>query len=103
MRRILDEHNGVVSEFHFDPAEERFAIRHVQDVEPLLAHNERLRAEGCGFSQSRELRRVASIPLVLYHQWLKEGFDAMEADNLPELKRRLRHEYAHLRTSSGSF
>ncbi|MBI1275377.1 hypothetical protein GC177_05330 [bacterium] len=103
MRRILDAHNGVVSEFHFNPAEERFAIRHVQDVDPLLEHNARLRAEGTGFSESRELRRVASIPLVLYHRWLKQGFDALQPDNLPELKRRLRGEYAYLRTSDGGF
>jgi hypothetical protein len=100
--RLLAADGAVVSHFLANEAEGVYAIRHRQDVAPILAMNERLRNEGNGMSPSRELRRVASIPLVVYHQWLKEGFDALDPDSWPELRRRLRGDYGWLRTSSGS-
>ena len=41
-------------------------------MEPIIENNKRLRAEDKGYSSSRELRRVASIPLVVIERWMQE-------------------------------
>ena len=47
-------------------------IQRVQDVEPIIENNKRLQAEGKGYSSSRELRRIASIPMVVVERWIQE-------------------------------
>lgn len=76
---------------------------HTQDVEPILERNKRLRNEGRGFSESGDLKRIASIPLVVVHQWLQEGVDVFNPDHTKEVERRLNSsDWAFLRTSEGN-
>lgn len=77
-------------------------VNRVQDVEPILDRNKRLSTDGDGYSESRELRRVGSIPLVVVEQWMREGVDVFNPDHVPEVKRRLNSsDWAFLRTSGG--
>ena len=71
IKRLLDAQGGVVSEFHYDEMEDRTIINRVQDAEPILENNKRLQAED-GYSPSRDLKRVASIPLVVWEKWNTE-------------------------------
>ena len=64
MKAILDASGGVVTTFENDELTGKVTIKHTQDVEPILDHNKRLATENDGYSPSREIRRVASIPHV---------------------------------------
>jgi hypothetical protein len=56
-------------DFRFHRDGEKVAVEHIQDVEPILEHNKRLRGEE---QKSNWGRHVASIPNVIYVQWLNE-------------------------------
>jgi hypothetical protein len=75
-----------------------------QDCEPILDHNKALAAEGSGYSPSGDLRRVASIPLVLVEKWLREeGLDVFDPAHDAALRRKLNSsEYLYLRTAPGA-
>jgi hypothetical protein len=74
-----------------------------QDVGAILEHNKAAQTHNDGYSPSREMARVASIPLVVLHKWMtEEGWDPFSPD--PDCQRRLAEkldsaEYRHLRTS----
>ena len=70
--RIFDASGGIISQFHYDHDGDMSIVQRVQDVEPIIENNKRLRAEDKGYSSSRELRRVASIPLVVIERWMQE-------------------------------
>lgn len=85
--------------------ETRFAA--FQDVAPILEQNKKAMTANDGYSPSRDLRRVASIPYAIMHKWLnEEGFWAMDADKDPDVAKKLAQklnssEYAYLRTAEG--
>ncbi len=81
-------------------------VRSVQDVEPILKANAAARHEAMtgnnGYSPSREMRRVAQVPNVIIHQWMKEGVNALNDDHWDEVAARLdSSEYANFRTAPG--
>ena len=75
-----------------------------QDVGAILEHNKRAQTHNDGYSPSREMARVASIPLVVLCKWMtEEGWDPFSPD--PDCQKRLARkldsdEYRHLRTSA---
>jgi hypothetical protein len=76
--------------------------RKTQDVEPILDHNKRLMSDGDGYSPSRDIRRAASIPMVVVEQWMREGVDIFDPNSREAIKRKLNSsEWAHLRTAPG--
>lgn len=80
----------------------KIIIRKTQDVEPILEDNKRLYTAGDGYSPSRDIRRAASIPLVVVEQWMREGVDIFDPNCAAEIKRRLNDpQWAHLRTAPG--
>lgn len=88
--------------FHGDGS---IALRWSQDVEPILAANARRRLDGDGYSPSRELRRIASIPAVVQIEWIRRyGVDPLAKGNEPLLRRLLNDpEWRHLRAGPGRF
>lgn len=74
-----------------------------QDVAPVLERNKAAQTHNDGYSKSREMARVASIPLVIIMKWMtEEGWDPFSAD--PDCQRKLAQkldsaEYRYLRTS----
>lgn len=78
-------------------------IRKTQDVEPILDRNKRLYTADDGWSPSRDVRRAASIPLVVVEQWLREeGIDVFNPDHRDAVRRKLNSpEWRHLRTAPG--
>jgi hypothetical protein len=74
-----------------------------QDCDPVLDRNKAMANHNDGYSPSREMRRVGSIPLVLIMKWkTEEGWDALDPDNKDRLVRKLNDpEYAYLRTAPG--
>ena len=81
----------------------RAVLERVQDVESVLARNKALAREDDGYSPSRELRRAASIPLVVAEKWRNElGVDVLDPDHWAAVKRLLNDpEWRWLRTAEG--
>lgn len=110
MRSVIDDgaHDGIVEEFIYDESagrnEHRFAIKRTADVSGALAENARARANSDGYSKSRDMRRVASIPDIIRFQWIEKfGTDPCAKGNEKLLWRLLNsNEYAYLRTDSKS-
>jgi hypothetical protein len=80
-----------------------YTILSRQDVEPILDRNKALTTHNDGYNEARDLRRVASIPLILIHKWLKEeGWNALDPKHGDRLKKKLNSsEYLYLRTAPG--
>ncbi len=84
-------------------------VNRVQDVEPILEANKAAMSNAPSWRPyaGSNLRHVASIPLVVAEQWLKEGLDIIgPASKTPEMRRKLAqklnsNEYAYLRTYPG--
>ena len=70
--------------------ERRLSIHYEQDVEPLLDENHADRTSGNnGYSQSRTMRRIGSIPNIFVEQAMKEtGVNVF--DGSPEAQKLLR-------------
>lgn len=71
--KIISSEPGKRTEFHKDDSDGVFTIRTLQDVNPILEHNKALQALNDGFSPSRELKRVASIPTTIVRKWCKDA------------------------------
>jgi hypothetical protein len=92
-------------QFLLDSNGEDLAVKHTQDVEPILEANKRLRDER---QKSDWGRHVASIPNVIYMRWLQEEYDrgnvslrpfTQEMDDI--VAKKLKDpEWAYLRTDS---
>ena len=63
----------VQTRWHEDESAGQVTVERVQDVEAILDNNKRSLNDGTnGYSKSKDLKRVASIPLVVIEQWMKE-------------------------------
>lgn len=105
IRRLLDHRGDVVSEFHYDEMEDRSFIKAVQDCEPIIEDNKRRQLDF--IRRPGEWQRpIASIPVVIVEQWMRE--DGINWMSLPKhektkyLRRKLNDpQWRHLRTSPG--
>jgi len=66
------QNDWIQTRFH-SGNDDKFTIERVQDVEPILSNNKARQNDGTdGYSKSRDLKQIASIPLVVAEQWIKE-------------------------------
>lgn len=79
------------------------SYRTEQDTDDVLDRNKALANTNDGYSKSREMRRVASIPLALIAYWKQvEGWDAFDPENGAKLMQKLNSsEFSSLRTAEG--
>jgi hypothetical protein len=85
-----------------DESGTRFAS--TQSTDAILDQNKRMATHNDGYSQSRELRRVASVPYIVALKWLnEEGWWMFDPDCADKLAAKLNSsEWAHLRTADGA-
>jgi hypothetical protein len=108
MRRHFDHDPvyGMDEVFHFDEGTGDVSIESRADVEPILDNNKRLQNDGTnGFTPSRDMKRIASIPNVIIEMWRNQlGVDLFNKDHEPAIKRLLNDpDWQYLRTSHGRF
>lgn len=108
MKRVVDSEGGVTTTFHYDEDGDRSTIETVQDVESILEANKAMQTDGDGYTPSRDLKHIASIPLVVAQKWMQEdgvNFLALgKQDKAAYLRRKLNDpDWRYLRTSSGTF
>jgi hypothetical protein len=104
-RHLFTSSAGIDHYMIEDEAGLRFASS--QSTEQILDQNKRMATWNDGYSPTRELRRVASIPYILMLKWRnEEGWWAMDAGHDPDVARKLAaklnsNEYEYLRTAEG--
>ena len=108
MKKIIDSEGGVTTTFHYDHSSDKTIIQTSQDVEPILEANKVAQTINDGYSPSRDLKRIASIPLVVVQKWMEEdGVNFLslgKQDKAKYLRKKLNDpDYAYLRTSPGTF
>jgi len=96
---------GVVQEDEYDASEDRMVMRYSQDMSPIFDRNRELQwsTEWDGYTPSRDLKMVASIPMIVVQKWLtEEGVNVFNSDHWPIIKRKLNDPaYRYLRTGGG--
>jgi hypothetical protein len=100
--RPVETRHGIAERLLFH-ADGTFALQRTCDVTAAIEANKELRKSGDGYSPSRDLRRVASIPVAVQFEWLRRyGADPLAKGNEALLRRLLNDpEWAHLRTAPG--
>ena len=80
-----------------------YEVVSLQDAAPILERNKKAATHNDGYTPSREMRRAASIPLILVLKWLnEEGWYAFDPACAGKLKQKLNSsDYAWLRTAPG--
>jgi hypothetical protein len=83
--------------------DEGIAFASVAETDPVIERNKAMATHNDGYNGDRTLRRVASIPLIIWLKWLnEEGWDAFKPENAKKLCDKLNSsDYAHLRTAPG--
>lgn len=95
-RKFIDNEDGT------------YAVVEEQACDSILERNKAMYTHNDGYSPSREMRRVASVPTTMLYRWIvEEGFDARYPGSWKEAfekvcKRNLNSsEYLYLRTAPG--
>ena len=82
---------------------DQMIVNRVQDAEPFLDRNKALLTHNDGYTETRDMRRAASIPNVIVEQWMREGVSVFDPNDAAEVRRRLNSsDWAHLRTAPGT-
>lgn len=102
MRTFLFRSEAGIDHYMIQEGDKTF-FEAVADVAPVLEQNKAMAAHNDGYSPSRELRRVASIPYAIGYKWLnEEGWWFMDPAAKDKLAQKLNSsEYAYLRTAEG--
>jgi hypothetical protein len=100
----FDPETGECVWHEYDDLTQTTTLTTIIDLAPCLERNKQDKNDGSnGYSPSRELQRVASIPNVLIEKWLnEEGIDVFNNNHWPAVARKLNSsEYMYLRTGGG--
>lgn len=103
MKQITEVNFNGVEILHQDGDD--FAIETRADVEANLKRNHMLREYTDGYNQSRDMRHIASVPVVVVEEWNRiHGVDVLAKDNRKLLKRLLNDRDNYMfRTCPGTF
>lgn len=83
-----------------------FRFASTQDVDPILDRNKAMATHNDGYTPSRDVKRVATIPYIVGLKWLnEEGWWFMDTHD-PDVARKLAQklndpDWRHLRTADG--
>tara|TARA_X000001036_G_C20644826_1_gene792577 strand:+ start:1331 stop:1660 length:330 start_codon:yes stop_codon:yes gene_type:complete len=91
-----------------DDMEKKIVIKEQVNIDPHIKHNKTLYTQNDGYSKSRELKRVASIPTIALSVWANEYNGDSNWFGLPKevqkkiLKEKLNSsEFRYFRTAEG--
>ncbi|MGY9059351.1 MAG: hypothetical protein ACKVHI_06185 [Candidatus Puniceispirillales bacterium] len=95
--------------FLLDEMEQKIIINEEINIDPHLKHNKTLLNQDDGYSKSRDLKRVASIPTLALSVWAKEyngdnNWFALPSDVQNKiLKKKLNsNEFQYFKTAEGN-
>ncbi len=92
-----------VTVFHEDASNGTVGIETLQDVSPILEANVAEYNSGHdGYTPSRDMRKVAEIPLIEVHKMMQEGINIYDQNDWPKIAARLDDPaYLKFRTAPG--
>jgi hypothetical protein len=70
MSKIVEKEGLVTTTYHSDS--DKVVIERNIDYKPIVEHNKKLYSHNNGYSKSKDLKRVASIPTLVLEIWSKE-------------------------------
>lgn len=73
MSNIIVDRSGFVETKFIIKDKNSFDVVRTQDIEAIMEANKRDRIEGDGWTENRDMRHVARIPLIVLEQWAKEA------------------------------
>lgn len=100
---LFTDELGIVHSLE-EVGDDKYLLHASQDTDAIIDRNKAMATHNDGYSPSRELRRVATIPALVRMKWLQEeGWDAWRPDRYAvELMRKLNDpEWQYLRTAPG--
>lgn len=94
---------GPVDTHFYDPVTDETTVQTVHECSAILEDNKDQRLSGHdGYSPSRELKKVASIPMGAVHELYQKGIDIFDENDWPQIARMLdSNEWEQFRTSHG--
>jgi len=106
MNKIVEKDGLSTTTYHTN--DEKLVIQRDINYQPIVDHNKKLYNHNDGYSKSRELKRVASIPTLVLEIWSKEYKGNSNWFGLPSdvqkkiLKKKLNSsEFKLFRTAAG--
>jgi hypothetical protein len=106
MNKIVEKDGLSTTTYHTN--DEKLVIQRDINYQPIVDHNKKLYNHNDGYSKSRELKRVASIPTLVLEIWSKEYNGNSNWFGLPSdvqkkiLKKKLNSsEFKLFRTAAG--
>jgi hypothetical protein len=70
MSKIVEKDGLMTTTYHSDS--DKVVIERNIDYKPIIEHNKKLYSHNNGYSKSKDLKRVASIPTLVLEIWSKE-------------------------------
>jgi hypothetical protein len=70
MSKIVEKDGLMTTTYHSDS--DKVVIERNIDYKPIIEHNKKLYSHNSGYSKSKDLKRVASIPTLVLEIWSKE-------------------------------
>lgn len=108
MSKIVEQDGLVKTTYHSDDPNKQVVIERNVDYKPIIEHNKKMYTHNDGYSKSRDLKRVASIPTLVLELWTKEYNGTGNWFALPKdvqtkiLKKKLNSsEFQYFRTAPG--
>ena len=88
--------------YNLDEQEEKVIVKEETNIDSHLKHNKELLNSNDGYSKSRDLKRVASIPLGALQVWASE-FDPSTKGNWWKLPKETQSKLLKLKLNSSEF
>lgn len=100
---FMTEPNGIVRKWVNNSDGTYTVVSEQHNETQILDRNKAMANHNDGYTPSREMRRVASIPMLLLEHWkYVEGWDPFHPENAKKLERKLNDpEFMWLRTAPG--
>jgi len=70
MNKIVEKEGLVTTTYHSD--DKGIVIEKNLDYKPIVEHNKKLYNQNSGYSKSRDLKRIASVPTLVLEIWARE-------------------------------
>ena len=105
MEKIINNNGLLTTEYRIKD-KDKLEVRTYQDLGPILDTNKSRQADSDfnnGYTESRDMQHVASIPMIMLMIWAKEaGVDVYGREMNDIIRKKLNDpDYAYLRTGGG--
>lgn len=104
-REILsrDPITGIETIFHDRPDTDGFTLETRQDISSIIEANKKAQNEGDGYTPSRDMKHVATVPFIVLQIWAQEAGVEMSDPAFSEIiKRKLNDsDLKYFRTGMG--